>query len=129
MKKRVLLVMLLTLGLGVAEWPAIQAADGDVKKDEPRPAAAAEEDVLKAAGLRGGGPALLDFLRKRTVHPVDLEKIKSLIKQLDNDSFQLREQASEELVLLSPLLRLTYPAWCQAVEHFPTVEACFLNPA
>src|SRR6266576_1234828 len=98
MKKRVLLALLLTLGLGVAEWPVIQAADGDVKKEEPRPAVAADEDVLKAAGLTGDGPALLDFFRKRTIQCVDLGKIKSLIKQFDNDSFKLREQASEELV-------------------------------
>jgi len=53
MKKRVLLAVLLTLGHGVAECPAIQAADIDVKKDEPTPAVAADEDVLKAAGLTG----------------------------------------------------------------------------
>src|SRR5262245_9406092 len=98
MNRHMLLAVLLTLCLGVAEWTAIQAADGDGKKDVPRPAVATDEDLLKTAGLTGDGPALLDFLRKRTVQSLDTEKIKSLIKDLDNDSFQVREQASKELV-------------------------------
>lgn len=96
MKKPVLLAALLTLGLNVAEGAALQAADGEVKKGEP--AVAADESLLKAAGLTGDGPALLDFFRKRTVQSADPKKIKSLIKQLDDDSFRVREQASEELV-------------------------------
>jgi hypothetical protein len=98
MKKYVCVAVLLTLGLNVVEWSALQAADGDVKKDEPRPSVATDEDLLKAAGLTSDGPAMLDFFRKRTVQRFDPEKIKSLIKQLDDDSFQVREQASEELV-------------------------------
>jgi hypothetical protein len=98
MKKPVLLAVLLTLGLNVADGAALQPADGEVKKGEPRPAVAADESLLKAAGLTGDGPALLDYFRKRTVQGVDPKKIKSLIKQLDDDSFQMREQASEELV-------------------------------
>src|SRR5713101_8580149 len=98
MKKPVLLAVLLTLGLNVAAWAALQAADADMKKGEPKPAVAADEALLKAAGLTGDGPALLDYFRKRTVQSVDPKKIKSLIKQLDDDSFQVRERASEELV-------------------------------
>jgi len=98
MKKPVLLAVLLTLGLNVAEWAALQAADADMKKSKPKPAVAADEALLKAAGLTGDGPALLDYFRKRTVQSVDPKKIKSLIKQLDDDSFQMRERASEELV-------------------------------
>src|SRR5262249_20456015 len=59
---------------------------------------AADEALLKAAALTGDGPALLDFFRRRTVQSVDPEKIKSLINQLDDESFQVREQASAELV-------------------------------
>jgi hypothetical protein len=97
MKKLVLLAVFLTLCLGVVEWPGVRGADGDVKKDEPG-TFAADEALLKAAGLTGDGPALLDFLRKRTVQSVDPEKIKSLIHQLDDESFQVRERASAELV-------------------------------
>jgi hypothetical protein len=57
MKKPVLLSILLILGFDVAEWAAIQAADGDLKKGEP-PAVAADEALLKAAGLTGDGPGL-----------------------------------------------------------------------
>ena len=97
MKKRVLLAVFLTLCLGVVEWPGVRGADGDVKKDEPG-TVATDEALLKAADLTGEGPALLDFLRKRTVQSVDPEKIKSLIHQLDDESFQVRERASAELV-------------------------------
>ncbi|HMF10688.1 MAG TPA: hypothetical protein VKE94_00230 [Gemmataceae bacterium] len=98
MKKHVFLAVLLTLYLDVAEWRATQAADGKLRKDQPGPAVAADEALLKAAGLTGDGPALLDFFRKRTVRSVDPEKLESLIRQLDDDSFEVREQASEELV-------------------------------
>jgi hypothetical protein len=94
----VLLAVLVMLGLDVAEWATVRAADPKMKKGEPGPAVAADEDLLKAAGLTGDGRALLDFFRKRTVQSVDPEKINALIKQLDDDSFQVREQASEELV-------------------------------
>jgi hypothetical protein len=98
MKKLVVLAVLLAFGLNVAEWAAIQAADGDMKKSDPRHADAGDEDLLKAAGLTGEAPALLDYFRNRTVQSVDPEKIKSLIKQLNDDSFKVREQASQELV-------------------------------
>src|SRR5438034_4386329 len=47
MKQRVRWAVLLTLGLGVAEWAALHAADADVKKDEARPEVAADEDLVK----------------------------------------------------------------------------------
>jgi hypothetical protein len=97
MKKHLLLAVFLTLCLGVVERPGVRGADGDVKKDEPG-TVAANGALLKAAGLTGDGPALLDFFRKRTVQSVDLEKIQSLIHQLDDESFQVRERASAELV-------------------------------
>ena len=81
MKKPVLLAVLLTLGLHVPDGAAIQAADGNLKKSEA--AVAADEDLLKAAGLTDDGPALLDYFRKRTVQSVDSEKIKLLIKQVE----------------------------------------------
>src|SRR6516165_7799006 len=96
MKKRVLLAVFLTLCLGVVEWPGVRGADGDVKKSEPG-TDAADEALLKTAGLTGDGQALLDFFRQRTVQRVDPAKIKSLINQLDDESFQVREQASAEL--------------------------------
>jgi HEAT repeat protein len=91
------LPVFLTLCLGVVEWPGVRGADGDVKKSEPG-TDAADEALLKTAGLTGDGQALLDFFRQRTVQRVDPAKIKSLINQLDDESFQVREQASAELV-------------------------------
>jgi hypothetical protein len=80
------------------------------------PAAAAEPDpvqedeqALKAAHLGADGPALLDFFRKRTPVDADRHRIETLITQLGDDSYLVREKASADLVALGaaavPLLR------------------------
>jgi hypothetical protein len=65
--------------------------------------AAADEQMLKAAGIGADGPALLEFLHKR------LGKIRELIRQLGSDDFATREKAVEGLVAQGaaalPLLR------------------------
>jgi hypothetical protein len=80
------------------------------------PAAAAEPDTVRedeqaltAAHLGTDGPALLDFFRKRTPVEADRHKIESLITELGDDSYLVREKASADLVALGaaavPLLR------------------------
>ncbi len=68
-----------------------------------------EEGILRDAGIAVEGPALLEFLRKRTLDEAGLTKIHRLVKQLGDRSFAMREQASSELVGLgkpaSPFLR------------------------
>ncbi len=68
-----------------------------------------EEGILRDAGIGINGPALLEFLHKRTLDEVGLAKIHRLVKQLGDRSFSMREQASNELVGLgkpaSPFLR------------------------
>jgi len=58
---------------------------------------AADEKVLKDAKQATAGPGLLDFFRKQTLTDADLAKLKTLIKNLGDDSFQVREKASDEL--------------------------------
>jgi hypothetical protein len=59
--------------------------------------------ILRDAGLSTEDAALLDFFRKRTLRDDDLEKLKTLIKQLGDDSFEVRERASTALIALGPV--------------------------
>jgi hypothetical protein len=61
---------------------------------------AADEQALKAAGIRAGGPEVLDFLRRQTPPAVDPARVRALIRQLGDESFVLRRQASAGLVAL-----------------------------
>jgi hypothetical protein len=71
--------------------------------------AAADEKVLREAGIGVTGPALLAFLRKQTPNPAALDRGRTLIRKLGDDAFKERERASAELVELGaavlPLLR------------------------
>lgn len=69
----------------------------DYREVEP---AAAEEAVLKAAKVGTDGPALLEFLRGQVRSEADRAKVKDLIAQLGDDSFEVREKATQELVRL-----------------------------
>jgi HEAT repeat protein len=72
-------------------------------------AAARDEALLKEAKIATDGPGLLDFFRKRTINASDEEKIKTAIRELGDDSFEVREEASAQLVAIGtralPLLR------------------------
>jgi hypothetical protein len=59
---------------------------------------AADEQTLKAAGLASDGPAVLEFFRKRTLPDSDRDRLKTLVTQLGDDSFEVREKASAALV-------------------------------
>jgi HEAT repeat protein len=59
---------------------------------------AADEQVLKAAKVGTDGANLLEFFRKRTRKEADEERIRKLIQQLGNESYDLREKASRELI-------------------------------
>src|SRR5438067_51637 len=54
------------------------------------------------AGAGTGGPALLHFFRQRVLPEADKQRVRTLIKQLGDDSFRVREKASAALVSLGP---------------------------
>jgi hypothetical protein len=58
----------------------------------------ADERLLKEAGVETTDRALLEFVRKQTPTAANLKKIKDLIRQLGDEAFAVREQASKELV-------------------------------
>jgi hypothetical protein len=66
----------------------------------PGPAAedtAADEKTLREARIPTDGPGLLQFIRN---HTVDDARVNALIKQLGDDSFVAREQASKQLAAI-----------------------------
>jgi hypothetical protein len=69
---------------------------------------AADQQRLEAAKVSTDGPALVEFLRKRTLDDDRRKKIDGLIKKLGDSSFDNRESAKEALVaeghVATPLL-------------------------
>lgn len=68
-------------------------------------AADSDEAVLKSAGIATDGPSLAAYIKQRTVTVADVERIKSLVRQLGADAFKTREEASRQLVLLGSRAR------------------------
>jgi len=71
------------------------------------PAAAApdgseDEKLLKAAKIGVAGPGLLDYFRQHTTTQAQQEHIQTLIRQLGDDSFKVRQAATTELAALGP---------------------------
>jgi hypothetical protein len=59
-----------------------------------------DEQTLRDARMAADGPALVEFFRKRTIKDVDPTQLKLLVRQLGDDSFEVREKASAQLVQL-----------------------------
>jgi hypothetical protein len=69
----------------------------------------ADVRALKAATVGTDGPALLEYLRGQTPDAARLAKVKALVRQLGDDAFEKREEASKALaaagVIALPFLR------------------------
>jgi HEAT repeat protein len=65
---------------------------------------AADEAVLKNAGLKTDGQSLLGFFQRRTLTDPDRDSAGKLIRQLGSDSYRLREQALAELIGRGPAI-------------------------
>jgi hypothetical protein len=78
-----------------------------------------DEKTLRDAKLDTSDPALLEFFRKRTATDADLAKIRDLIGELGNDSFQVREKASTQLLTYG---RAAVPLLRDAFKNNPDVE-------
>ncbi|HZT81773.1 MAG TPA: HEAT repeat domain-containing protein [Gemmataceae bacterium] len=65
--------------------------------DEPD-ALAADEQALRAAKLPTDGPGLLAFFKARTPSDADREKLAATVRRLGDESFEVREQATRELI-------------------------------
>lgn len=79
--------------------------------------AAPHEAVLRAAGLKSDGPALLEFFRNRTPSDDERTRLTAAVSQLGADTYPARVQASKDLIaagrralpLLRPALADPYP--------------------
>jgi hypothetical protein len=85
-------ILLLVVGalVGFRGWTA--GADEDTT--------AADLAVLERAEVKTSTKDLLEFLRRRTLTAADRDQMKLLIRQLGDDSFEVREKASARLVTL-----------------------------
>jgi hypothetical protein len=57
------------------------------------------QTTLRDAGLPTDGPGLLGLFRARTPTDADRARLAGLVKQLGDESFEVREKASKELLL------------------------------
>lgn len=60
--------------------------------------ATADEQTLQTAKVAADGAVLLEFLRQRTLPDAQRTQLKVLIRQLADDSFEVREKAKTDLV-------------------------------
>jgi hypothetical protein len=75
----------------------------------------AEEDIklLRNAGCASDDRALLDIFRQRTLSDADRTRIVGLVRQLDDDDFEVRESAQKQLTELG---KKALPALHRAAE-------------
>ncbi|MBX7105692.1 MAG: hypothetical protein K1X57_16540 [Gemmataceae bacterium] len=57
-----------------------------------------DRKTLEAAGIAPDAPALVAYLRARSIPPEEREKIAGLIRQLADEHYTLREQATADLI-------------------------------
>jgi hypothetical protein len=74
------------------------------RADTPAQRAAADERVLKDAGLKTDPEALLQIFRQRTLNVEEKAKVDELIEQLGATGFKAREQATAALVARGPVV-------------------------
>jgi HEAT repeat protein len=83
------------MGFLLALCLLVPAADG--------PGISQDEKLLAEAKLPTDGPGLLDFFKRRTPSEASRARTQLLIRQLGDDSFKVRQQASRDLVAQGPL--------------------------
>src|SRR5438067_13325590 len=81
--------LVIGVAVGLAALAAGRGADA--------PPEAADEATLKAGRIGRDGPSLLAYFRQRTVGEADRARIVSLVRQLGDPDFTVREKASAEL--------------------------------
>jgi len=67
------------------------------KPDEPFNQVKADQEVIKSGGYSDDVKSLTEFFKNHTVTEADKARISASIKKLGDESFESREQASEEL--------------------------------
>jgi hypothetical protein len=65
----------------------------------------ADVALLKAHGMATDGPGLVKFFQQRTTTLADEARLKELVRQLGDEQFKVREQASRQLVMFGSRAR------------------------
>jgi hypothetical protein len=91
-------------GLPVAP-PPIVLETMFVSFAEPPIPTLADEELLKKNKVPTDGPGLLDYLRKRALGPEGEARLRKLVKDLGDDDFETRENATQDLIALGPRAR------------------------
>ena len=94
MDRRILLAALALIILLPAAFTPVATPQEPVDPDE---------QLLKAAGIATDTPALLKLIAKRTLQDDDRTVLTGLLRQLDSDSYEERQQAHDALLLRGPL--------------------------
>ncbi|QVL33239.1 PQQ-binding-like beta-propeller repeat protein [Telmatocola sphagniphila] len=63
----------------------------------------ADIELLKSVQVENNGPALLDLIRKRTLDVDSRNRLQNLIVNLGDESFEVREQASDDIEKFGPI--------------------------
>jgi HEAT repeats len=84
------------------------------RSQDPPTTPSPEEKTLQEAHLGTDDAALLEFFRKRTISDKDRARITGLIRKLGDDSFDVREKASEDLQAMG---RSAVAALTRAADH------------
>jgi hypothetical protein len=98
-------VRALSLLVALACLPTVSSSmQGQPKKDKDQPPAfdpsIVDERIVREAKLGVDGPALLKYLRDRTPKEVDPKEIATLVRQLGDSKFAVREKAYADLLAL-----------------------------
>jgi hypothetical protein len=83
------------LVLGIAAGAALAALPGGAAGP---PAPATDEQILQAAQIGNDDSSLIAYFRQRTVGDTDRQRIETLIRQLGDPAYAVRERAGAELV-------------------------------
>lgn len=84
------------------------------RSDEAKEPSSADVKLLNDAGMQTDGGSLVSFFRRETLRDEQRREITELIRQLGNDDFNVREQASKKLIALKAA---AVPALRQALNH------------
>jgi hypothetical protein len=66
------------------------------------PTAPEDEKLLKANKIATDGPGLLEYFRKNTLSDADLRRLQTLLDQLGDEAFRVRQKASEDILTFGP---------------------------
>ena len=95
-------MVFLTLLVGSVFLPSVRGADGEKPATD-------DEKFLAQAKVATDGPGLIEFLRNRIASEEKLREIDKLVAQLGDDSFEVRDKATDKLRefggLAAPALR------------------------